>query len=100
MKTMVISRLSAGSLFKILFIGMTVTLVLFGTVVGILEVTGISVGNITLNNEEITGLKALALAPISGFFIALVYTISTWLSTMVGILIYSRFKKMEIAIKE
>ena len=92
--TVVTKGLAPGSLFKLIFVGLTFSLGFIIIFMGILSLFGISV--ITINEEVKTGitgfLYSLALAPVFTTLLSL----AVWLYILLGIWIYTRFRSLTI----
>lgn len=93
-KTIVIRRLRAGSLLKLIFIGNLGFLLPFTALMGILALFGAS--TITWNEQPLTGLPALLSAPVLGLFLAAFFSAFAWVSMFLGLWLYAQFRPLSL----
>lgn len=91
---LIVQRLRAGSLFKILFIGNAVFFISFCTLMGILGLFGIE--TMKWNNHPLFGVAGLVASPFIGVFLTLFISTFLWVSTFIGLFVYSKFKFIEL----
>lgn len=65
----VVQRLSAGSVFKLVAVGTSVTFISFSIIMGFFALFGAN--TITWNNENIHGITGLLASPFIGIFFSL-----------------------------
>ena len=94
MEKIIINKLKLGSLFKITFIGLTFGFVPIFLLLGILSFFGMS--SLKWNEQPVTGVTGLIAAPFMGLFTALIFTVIIASVMGLGLLIYSKFNKLEI----
>jgi len=94
MKIVNIKKISAGTFYKLIAIGLTIGLLPAFTFFGLLASTGMNV--LTWNAEPVTGLKALYIGPLMGVFMALIFTVIFGSITVFGLWIFSFFRTIKI----
>jgi len=94
MAVLKVAKLRAGTVFKLLGIGLTIGLLLLCTLAGILSAADLSM--LMWNGKPITGLKAIFVGPLMGIFMALIFTAIIGSITAFGLWLYSMFRPMEI----
>ena len=90
------TRLSFGTLFRILYIGNLVTSIVFFLIVGII---GALTDNVKFGDQAVHGWKAVMFIPLSivaSFPLAGLFAVFIWISVVPGLLLYSRFKPFPI----
>ena len=92
--TVLIKRLTAGSLFKLTLIGWMLTIVPFCALCGVLSLMGY--GTVTLNNEPVTGVKGLLTSLALGPLLAFAGSCIQWLFMAGGLWVYSLFRPLTI----
>jgi hypothetical protein len=85
-----IDRLYAGSIYKLIGIGLTCCLVPFSLVLGLLSLTGLL--TFSWNAKPIMGLWALALSPVAGVLVTLALTFTVGSACVLGLWFYSKFR--------
>lgn len=98
MQTIKSRGLSAGSLFKLLFFGLLIPLFLFCTACGIASYFGYS--TITLNNQFVYGGEGLLAGIIMGLVFPLIMSFILWILISIGLWIWTRFRTIDLTIKE
>jgi len=97
-KKIEVSRLSAGSVYKLLAIGTLCSMVPFCTLMGVLALFGSH--TLSWNDEPVTGMSGLLAGPFIGAFIGGCVA-ALWGSVCaLGLWIYSRFFSYTIAVRE
>ena len=89
-----ISRFTAKSLWKILFIGIAGCFILFSLLMGLLAFQGMH--TVTVNGEYITGMKALFIAPLIGIVLPLLFTPFIWAGMYLSLFLYSKFRTINL----
>lgn len=93
-----ISRLSAGSVYKLLAIGSLCSIVPFCTLMGLFALFGYD--TLSWNDQPVTGISGLLAGPFIGAFIGGCF-VALWGSACVlGLWIYSKFFSYTIAVQE
>ncbi len=92
--TIVIKRLTAGSVFKLVATGTMITLGLFGTLMGILAFFG--AGTVNWNQQPLTGITGLFAGPILGLVFGFFLTILGWIGFCFSFRLVSLFTSMEL----
>ncbi len=93
-----IQRLSAGSIYKLLFIGSTVTCVPLGLVFGVLAYFGAD--TVTWNGEPLTGFLGLVAGPLMGLFLVAWVVAFIGTVSVLGLWVYSKFRPITLVIRE
>lgn len=94
-KVLEVKKISVGTVFKIVAIGLSTLFVIFGVISEIMGVMGFDTG-ITFNNQPVTGIKAIVLAPLFSLIGALIMTAIFGSMIALGLWIYSFFKPIKI----
>jgi hypothetical protein len=87
-------RLANGSLFKLIFVGASISLLPFFIFCGIASIFGAN--TVRLNDAPITGPVGLVAALIMYPVFALLFSCAAWLIGAFGLWIYSKFRWLEI----
>lgn len=90
--------ISAGSLYKVLFIGHAFSLGLLIVCMGIFSLFGYE--TVHIEGMPATGLKGLLTAMVAAALFALVFSFLNWLFVLIGNWIYTRFWNYEIVVNE
>ena len=98
MKTIESKGLSAGSLYKLLFIGLLTPLFIFGLGCGIASYFGYS--TVSFNDQHVYGLKGLLTGCVIGIMLPIMMAAFLWCLTAFGIWVWTRFKKINLTLKE
>ena len=98
MEKLEIKRLSFGSLFKILFIGMLLPIFLFGLACGIAALFGAN--TVTINNVNVYGIQGLLAGMVIGLILPAIFALLFSLILSIGLWVYSLFKPIVISYKE
>ena len=97
-KKIEVSRLSAGSVYKMLAIGTLCSIVPFSTLMGLFALFGSD--TLSWNDQPVTGISGLLAGPFIGAFIG-GCLVALWGSACVlGLWIYSKFFRYRIAVDE
>lgn len=92
--TIILKRFTAGSLFKIIGLGYAISLVLFSVVMGGLALFGANTVN--WNGHHLTGVSGLVAAPFIGAFLAVVFTLFTWVAFAFSYWLVARFGSVKL----
>ena len=87
-------RLSAGSVYKLWLIGLSVCMVPFGVVCGVLALFGFN--TVTWNGQALHGVAGLLGGPLLGVFVALVFTGFLGSAAALGLWLYSKFRPIKL----
>lgn len=93
-----VRRLSAGSTFKLVAIGLLATFVPFSTLMGCFAFFGAD--TLTWNKEQIHGITGLLVSPFIGLFIALLFTLFAGSAMAFGLWLYSKFRPLTLLVKQ
>ncbi len=94
-KVLRVKKISAGTVYKMVAIGLGTLFVVFGVISGIMGVMGVDTG-LTFNNQPVTGIKAIVIAPLFSLIGALIMTAIFGSMVVLGLWIYSFFKPLKI----
>ena len=97
MKEMYISRLSAGSVFKLVGIGLLCSFLPLTIIAGCTAFFGLN--SLLWNGQPLTGVTALVAAPFIGLFMVATFTMLLGTSIAFGLWVYSFISPLEIAFK-
>lgn len=98
MRTLETRGLSAGSLYKFLFIGLITPLFLFGLGCGIASYFGYS--TVSLNNQQVYGLKGLITGCVLGIVMPIIMAALLWCLIGFGVWVWSRARRITLTFKE
>ena len=87
-------KLSKGSLFKIIFIGLSISFFPFILLCGIASIFGAP--TVTVNHQPVTGIMGLAASLIMYPIFCILFSSIMWISIALGLWIYSMFQKIEL----
>lgn len=93
-----IRRLLAGSVFKLVAVGLTCTILPFMLLMGILAMFGAS--TITWNHQTATGVYGLLAASFFGVVLVLFLTMLLGSCIAFGLWLYSRFRPMVLLLQD
>ena len=93
-----IQRISAGTTFKMVAIGMLITFVPFTVLMGFFALFGAN--TISWNNENIHGVNAILASPFIGLLIALIFTLILGSAMAFGLWVYSNFRPLTLLVKQ
>lgn len=94
----VVQRLSAGSVFKLVAVGTSVTFISFSIIMGFFALFGAN--TITWNNENIHGITGLLASPFIGIFLSLIFTLLLGSSIAFGLWVFSKFRPITLLVKQ
>lgn len=89
-----VAKVRAGTVYKLIGIGLTAGFVPLFVLFGVLAAAGMS--TLTWNEQPVTGLKALYIGPLMGLFMAALFTAIIGSVTALGLWLYSFFKPLNI----
>ncbi|WP_125180461.1 hypothetical protein [Thiohalobacter thiocyanaticus] len=89
-----VAKVRAGTVYKLIGIGLTAGFIPLFVLFGVLAATGTS--TLTWNEQPVTGLKALYIGPLMGLFMAAIFTALVGSVTAFGLWLYSFFKPLNI----
>ncbi len=95
MPSLTVRKLSTGTLFKLIAIGLTTGLLALFTLFGLMGALGMDV--LKWNHEPVTGIKALFAAPLMAVCMALILTALLGSIASFGLWLFSLFKPLVIA---
>jgi hypothetical protein len=98
MAVLTVAKLRAGTIYKLLGVGLMVALLPLFTLFGLLAAADLS--TLTWNEQPVTGLKAIVIGPLMGVFLAAMFTAVIGSVTAFGLWLYSKFKPIEIEYDE
>lgn len=93
-----VQRLSAGSIFKLVAIGTSVTFIPFSVLMGCFALFGAN--TVTWNNESIHGITGLLASPFIGIFISLIFTLFLGSFIALGLWVFSKFRPITLLVKQ
>ncbi|WP_022958215.1 hypothetical protein [Spongiibacter tropicus] len=94
METISVKKVSAGTVFKLIAIGLICGFMPIFALFGVMGAFGME--NLTWNSQAVTGVKAIFAGPLMGIFIALLFTASIGSVVAFGLWIFSFFKPIKI----
>jgi len=92
-----VKRVSAGTLYKLVAIGSSITFVLFSILMGCFALFGAH--TVTWNHHPLIGVSGLVASPFIGLFIAAIFTIFLGSGMVFGLWLYSKFKPMTLLVR-
>lgn len=92
-----IQRLSVGSLFKLVALGLGLTLIPFSLLMGCLALFGAS--TVGWNQQPLTGVTGLLAAPLMGIFLTAIFTLLIGTSMAIGLWLHARFRPLTLRVK-
>lgn len=95
--TMSVQRLSAGTVYKILLVGLAASLVPLGVLFGLLALFGFD--TVTWNGQPLHGWRGLLVGPLIGGLMAIMFTAIFGSAAVVGLWLYSKFRPMTLRAK-
>jgi hypothetical protein len=97
-KTITIRKLSTGTIFKLIAIGNLCSIIPFSLLMGILAFFGAE--TVTWNDKQLVGLEGLIASPFIGLFISFIFTAFFGILVSFGLWVFSKFRTIQIDIKE
>lgn len=92
--TFTVQRLSVGSIYKIIFIGLLTSHVFLGLIFGVLAFFGFD--TVRWNSVPVQGTYGLLLGPLIGLALALFFSAFLGTSAALGLWLYSRFRPLSL----
>jgi len=92
-----VRRLSAGTIFKLVGLGLALTLIPFTLVMGVLAFFGAS--TVSWNQQPLTGWTGLVASPFIGAFLAVCFTMLLGCCMAFGLWAYSWFRPVTLLAK-
>ncbi len=93
-KSIIIKRFTAGSLFKIVAIGCSISLIGFAVLMGFFALLGAH--TVHWNRESLTGIAGLIASPFIGLFLAALFTVFGWLGFALSFWLFSLFGRLRV----
>lgn len=90
-------RLSVGSVYKLWFIGLSVSLMPLGIMFGALALFGLN--TVTWNQRPLHGIAGLAGGLLIGIFLAILSTAILGSAAALGLWLYSKFRPLALLIE-
>jgi hypothetical protein len=97
-RTLLVRRLSTGSVFRIVAAGSFFSLVPLVLFFGILALFGLN--TIKWNNKPIYGLSGLLVSPLIGIIMAAFFTAFGGVALAFGLWLYSKFRPLKLQVVE
>lgn len=98
MKEVLITRLSAGSVFKLVGVGLLCSLLPFTILMGCTAYFGFN--TLSWNNAPLKGVSGLIASPFIGMFMVAIFTMFLGSAVVFGLWVYSLIGPIEISYKE
>lgn len=98
MKEMVTRGLAAGSLYKLLFIGLLIPVFIFSFLCGVASYFGHA--TVSINGVYVYGLKGLAVGSILGVVLPIILSAFLWCIIGFGVWIWCLMRKITLVIRE
>ena len=90
-----VKKISAGTVYKLFAIGLTVGLLPLLIFMGVF-----GIGSFTWNGQQVSGIKAILFSPLMTVFMSFVFTLIIGSITVFGLWIFSLFKHINIKFVE
>jgi|ERR1700722_2686338 len=97
-RTLIIRRLSTGSVFRIVAAGSLLSMVPLAVFFGILAIFGLD--TIKWNNQPIHGIAGLLVSPLLGIMMAGFFTAFGGIALAFGLWLYSKFRPLRLRVVE
>jgi hypothetical protein len=97
-RTIIIRRLSTGSIFRIVAAGTFVSLLPLAVFFGILALFGLN--TVRWNNQPIHGVAGLLLSPVIGLMLAATLTAMGGVALAFGLWLFSKFRPLRLRLVE
>ena len=94
MESISIARLTAGSIYRLVLVGLLCGFVPLGVIFGVLGFTGY--GTVKWNGEPITGPSALYAGPLISIFLALMLSLFLGSVSVLGLWLFSKFRPFKL----
>lgn len=98
MTTFTCRGLAAGSLYKLLFIGLLTPLFIFSLCCGIASYYGHS--TVSFNNHYVYGLKGLIVGTLLGIVLPIMLSALLWCLIGFGLWVWTRIKPIHLTLKD
>lgn len=95
-QVLLVQKIKAASMYKLLFVGLILSLVPLGIVFGVMGFYGAD--TVTWNNEPVHGTAAIFAGPAIGVFVTLMFTGMFGTLANLGLWILSRFRPISIRV--
>jgi hypothetical protein len=93
-KSITIRRFTAGSSFKIVAIGVSISVIAFAALMGVFVLFGAQ--TVHWNRHAITGIAGLLASPFIGVFLAVFFSLFGWLGFIFSFWLFSRFGSLTV----
>jgi ABC-type polysaccharide/polyol phosphate export permease len=93
-KSITVKRFTVGSSFKIVLIGVSISMIAFAILMGVFALFGAQ--TVHWGQQPITGVAGLLASPFIGVFLAVIFSFFGWLGFMFSFWLFSRFGSMTI----
>jgi len=91
-----VQRLLAGTVFKLVGIGLACSVIPLSLLTGLLAMGGAS--TLMVNRQIVTGMPALVLSPLAGALMVLVLTLLLGSCMALGLWLFSKFRPMTLLV--
>jgi len=98
-KEITVQRIAAGSLFKLIGLGLAGVFVPITTIMGVFSLLGVQAITIKWNDQALTGIAGLLSSPFIGLFIAGIFTLLIGSCVVLGLRFYSLFRPITVLAK-
>lgn len=98
MTTLSTRGLSAGSLFKVLYIGLFFPLLFFGVGCGIASYTGHT--TVTFNGQNVYGVQGLVVGTVLGLVMPIIMAALMWIVMVISTRIWTLFARINLTVKD
>jgi hypothetical protein len=98
MKVIASYGLTAGSLYKLLIIGLFIPIFILGLSLGIAGYFGYA--TVTFNDHQVFGFQAFMVSSMIGIFLPILLSAVLWCFIAFGVWVWTRVWKMNLTIKE
>jgi hypothetical protein len=93
-KSITIKRFTVGSMFKIVAIGSSISLISFAVLMGVFALFGAQ--TVHWNRQAVTGITGLIASPFIGVFLAAFATFFSWLGFAFSFWLFSQFGSLRV----
>ncbi len=90
--------LSAGSLYKIIYLGLSLPVFLLGLACGISSYFGHQ--TVTLNNQYVYGVKGLITGIVIGIVVPIILSAFMWVFMYISIWVWTRVRFISLTVKD
>lgn len=95
-REMTVRRLAAGTVYKIVAIGLACSIIPLSLLTGALAMFGVS--TVMLNHRTVTGIAALFLTPLAGAMMVLMLTLLLGSGMALGLWLFSKFRPLTLMV--